>query len=218
MQSSFASPGASLRVAILGAECTGKTQLAEQLALRLRATHPGATWVAEYLREWCDTHNRTPQAEEQRAIAQTQMDRLHTHASSDLVVSDTAPLMTAVYSDVIFGDTSLYDFAIAQHRNFDLTLVTGLDLPWVADGIQRDGEVIRNRVDQRLREVLAHYRIDFSSVYGTGDARTQNALEAIGYALGTSRPVDERSHWQWNCDKCSDADCEHRLFSALIKP
>jgi nicotinamide riboside kinase len=146
------------------------------------------------------------------------MDRLHAKSSSNLVLSDTAPLMTAVYSDVIFGDTSLYDFAAAQHRNFAMTLVTGLDLPWIADGIQRDGEVIRKRVDQRLREVLAHFKIGFSTVYGTGDTRTDNALQAIGYSLGTGREAGERSHWKWDCDKCSDADCEHRLFSTLLSP
>lgn len=205
-------------IAILGAECTGKTQLAREAASRLSQTHPRATWVAEYLREWCGAQGRTPRAEEQQAIAQVQMDRLHPYASSDIVLSDTAPLMTAVYSDVIFGDTSLYQFAVAQHAKFDLTLVTGLDLPWVADGIQRDGEAIRQRVDRRLREVLAQNRIGFSTVYGTGRTRTDNALQAIGYALGTRRVAGERSHWKWDCDKCSDAECEHRLFSGLLSP
>lgn len=205
-------------IAILGAECTGKTLLAEQLACGLRATHPTVTWIPEYLREWCDAHGRTPRADEQRAIAQMQTEQLHASKSADLVLCDSAPLMTAVYSDVIFGDTSLYEFATAQHRTFALTLVTGLDLPWIADGIQRDGETVRSQVDQRLREVLARYRIGFSTVYGTGDARTQSALQAIAYALGTGRPATERSQWRWNCDKCSDADCEHRLFSALLKP
>jgi nicotinamide riboside kinase len=205
-------------IAILGAECTGKTQLAREAASRLSQANPGATWVAEYLREWCDAQGRTPRAQEQRAIAQMQMDRLQAHASSDLVLSDTAPLMTAVYSDVIFGDTTLYSFAVAQHAKFDLTLVTGLDLPWVADGIQRDGEAMRQQVDRRLREVLAQNQIGFSTVYGTGSKRTDNALQAIGYALGTGREAGERSQWRWDCDKCSDADCEHRLFSGLLSP
>ena len=205
-------------IAILGAECTGKTQLARDAASRLSQTHPRVTWVAEYLREWCDARGRTPRADEQRAIAQTQMDRLQAYTPSDLVLCDTAPLMTAVYSDVIFGDTSLYSFAVAQHAKFDLTLVTGLDLPWVADGIQRDGEAVRQRVDRRLREVLVQNQIAFSTVYGTGRTRTDNALQAIGYALGTGREAGERSQWKWDCDKCSDADCEHRLFSGLLSP
>lgn len=206
-----------MKIAILGAECTGKTQLAHALASLLQARYPTATWVPEYLREWCDAQGRTPRADEQAAIARVQMERIQAQGDA-VVVSDTAPLMTAVYSDVIFGDTSLYAAAVAQHRSFGLTLVTGLDLAWVGDGIQRDGERVRNRVDQRLREVLLQHHIDFSAVYGTGDARTQSAMQAIDYALGTARPADARSAWKWNCDKCSDADCEHRMFSALLAP
>jgi HTH-type transcriptional regulator, transcriptional repressor of NAD biosynthesis genes len=205
-----------MKIAILGAECTGKTQLAQVLVRQLQARYPRTTWVPEYLRTWCDTHGRTPRADEQRAIAQVQMDQVQMQATSDMVLCDTAPLMTAVYSDVIFGDTSLYEFALAQHGHFGLTLVTGLDLAWVRDGIQRDGEAVRARVDQRLREILAQYQIGFSAVYGTGEARAHSAMQAIDYALGTARPASQGSAWKWSCDTCSDADCEHRMFSALL--
>jgi hypothetical protein len=26
-----------------------------------------------------------------------------------------------------------------------------------------------------------------------------------------------QSPWQWVCDKCSDAQCEHRTFTALLE-
>jgi nicotinamide riboside kinase len=205
-----------MNIAILGAECTGKTQLLRALAAMLKTTHPGLATVPEYLRTWCDTHGRTPQPDEQRHIAQMQMQGVRAHPQATLVLSDTAPLMTAVYSDVLFGDTSLYADAVEQHRAFRLTLVTGLDLPWVGDGFQRDGVAMRARVDQRLREVLNQYGIVFSTVYGKGEARSQSALQAIGYALGTPGPDRPRSAWKWPCEKCSDPLCEHRLFSALL--
>ncbi len=206
-----------MKIAILGAECTGKTQLAQALHRQLAATHPAIRLISEYLREWCDRQGRTPRAEEQRHIAQTQMQRVNAHAPSTLVLSDTAPLMTAIYSDLVFGDTSLYTEAVAQHRAFALTLVTGLDLPWVADGIQRDGVAMRARVDQRLREILLQHGMAFSMVYGQGAARCQSALQAIGYAMGTPPPEAQRSRWKWPCEKCSDPQCEHRLFSALLQ-
>jgi nicotinamide riboside kinase len=204
-----------MKIAILGAECTGKTTLASALTRQLRTEHPDVIEVAEYLREWCDSHGRTPRADEQAAIAQVQQARILSHGAA-WVVCDTAPLITAVYSDVIFGDDSLFASAVAQHCMFDITLVTGLDIAWVGDGIQRDGEAMRQRVDQRLRRVLAEHRIDFSAVYGNGDARTQSALQTIRYASGSERPHTARSNWTWNCDKCSNADCEHRLFSELV--
>jgi nicotinamide riboside kinase len=205
-----------MRIAILGAECTGKTQLAHALAHHLQATHPAVSLVSEYLREWCEAHGRTPRADEQAAIAQVQMDRMLAQPASGIVLCDTAPLMTAIYSDVLLADPSLYPSALEMHQAFDLTLVTGLDIPWVADGIQRDGERVRAQVDQRLREVLQRHGIHFSTVYGKGDVRTQCALQAIDYALGTPRPGGTATHWKWNCEKCSDPQCEHRLFSALL--
>jgi hypothetical protein len=86
----------------------------------------------------------------------------------------------------------------------------------MADGFQRDGVALRARVDQRLREVLLQHGIAFSMVYGTGVARSQSAMQAIGYALGKPPPNTQRSRWQWPCEKCSDPECEHRLFSALL--
>ena len=205
-----------MNIAILGAECTGKTQLAQALHKQLATTHPDIRLIPEYLREWCDHHGRTPRIGEQTHIALTQMQRVCAHPSATLVLCDTAPLMTAIYSDLVFSDPSLYAQALADHRVFKLTLLTGLDLPWVEDGFQRDGVAMRARVDQRLREVLVRYGIAFSTVYGSGEARNQSALQAIGYAMGTPPPEPARSRWKWPCEKCSDPECEHRLFSALL--
>ncbi len=205
-----------MKIAILGAECTGKTTLAKALSFQLQAEFPRVVWVPEYLREWCELHDRTPRAHEQAHIAETQMARVQAHAEDTVVLSDTTPLMTAVYSDVVLGDASLYAQAAEQHGAFGLTLVTALDLPWMADGLQRDGLAMRSKVHQRLRAVLLEYSIGFSMVYGSGESRTHNALQAIRYALGAPRPAGARSNWKWPCEKCSDPQCEHRLFSDLL--
>jgi nicotinamide riboside kinase len=206
-----------MKIAILGAECTGKTHLAQALVAQLQTEHPGTVWVSEYLREWCDAQQRTPEVHEQAPIAQVHMERIRAHGNATLLLCDTTPLMTAVYSDVLFGDQSLYPQALEDHRSFELTLVTGLDLPWVDDGFQRDGVVLRAHVNQRLCQVLQRHGIGYSSVYGTGHARTENALQAIRYALGLPRAGRARSNWSWPCEKCSDPQCEHRLFADLIQ-
>ena len=43
------------------------------------------------------------------------------------------------YSVQVFSDASLNARAAAAHRRCHLTLLTALDLPWRADGLQRDG-------------------------------------------------------------------------------
>jgi nicotinamide riboside kinase len=211
---------ARINVAILGAESTGKTTLARALVDQLQTEGKSAVMVAEYLLQWCDVHGRTPEAHEQAHIALLQTHGLHVAQSSapedSLIIADTSPLLTAVYSDVYFNDSSLYPQAVEQQRSYALTLLTGLDLASVADGIQRDSEALRRTVDLRLREVLENNAIAYATVYGQGPARTECALQAIAFKFAGPRKAVQ-SNWKWNCEKCSDADCEHRMFSRLTQ-
>ncbi len=202
-----------LKIAVLGAECTGKSSLVAALQAHWQARGAKVLVAPEVLRQWCDQHKRTPLAHEQEAIAQAQAD-LTEHASDvDYLIADTSPLMTAIYSDVLFQDPSLYPFALSHQRIYQHTLVAALDLPWQADGIQRDGADMRASIDARLREVLQREGLAFSMVYGQGPQRFAGALAVL--EPGASTLPQARSNWRWLCDKCSDADCEHRLFSDL---
>ena len=61
----------------------------------------------------------------------------------------------AIYSGMLIKDGALYRFALDRQRHYDLTLVTGLYLPWVPDGLQRQGPHVRERVDALVCEALA---------------------------------------------------------------
>ncbi|MEY4235503.1 MAG: hypothetical protein RLZZ454_761 [Pseudomonadota bacterium] len=210
-----------MKIAILGAECSGKTTLAQRLAAEL--THQGfsACFVAEALREWCDAHQRTPKASEQTDVAKMQIQRIQVAPAVDYLIADTTALITATYSELIFNDTSLYPLALESQQRFDLTFVMGLDLPWVADGIQRDGVAIQSEFDAKLRHVLQSQGIGFSVIYGSGDERLNNAMNAIAtISKGQHLPQEKATRqapWKWVCDKCSDAQCEHRTFTALLE-
>ncbi len=215
----------SLVIAILGAESTGKSDLAEALATRLaQATGLRSTWVPEHLRAWCDAHGRTPRREEQPAIAQTQARLIEQAAAThELVLCDTTPLMTAIYSEHVFGDLSLYPGALAWQRRCPLSLVTALDLPWVPDGVQRDGPQAQEAVDALLRSVLMREGLAWSLVAGQGTARVDAAVDAIAPMLrrrptpqaGLFTRLAEREAaqpaWRWACDQCDSPECEHAL-------
>lgn len=202
-------------VAIVGAESTGKTTLAGALAARLTAAGDDAVVVTEHLREWCEREQRTPRADEQAAIADAQSRRIDTAAAAHrVVVADTTALMTAVYSELLFGDRSLYDAALAAQRRCDLTLLTALDLPWQADGHQRDGEHVREPVDALVRAALDRAGLGYTVVGGQGDARVDAALAAVAAAR---RPRARAGGWQWHCENCDDGHCErHLLFGSLL--
>ena len=170
-------------IALLGAESTGKTTLAQALGHALAEAGRSVAVVPEYLREFCDRHARTPRADEQALIAAEQTRRIEDATRGHaIVIADTTALMIAVYSDQVFGDASLYAEAEAAQRRCDLTLLTALDLPWRADGVQRDGPQVREPVDTRVRAALARTGGAYSVVCGSGSARLDAALACVARA------------------------------------
>jgi nicotinamide riboside kinase len=210
-------------IAILGAESTGKTVLAAALAERLQAeTGLRCTAVPEWLRLWCDREQRVPRRDEQLEIAKATWSRIEGSAAAhDVVVADTTPLMTAVYSTLLFGDDSLVPYAIACQRRCAATLLTAIDLPWVADGHQRDGPQVQQPVNALLRRMLDQHGLAYSVVGGAGAARLEHALDAVT-PLFKSQPtrrgglftrLAQRDAKQptWVCLECDVPECEHAL-------
>lgn len=84
--------------------------------------------------------------------------------------------------------------------------------------------------DQALRLELATAAVPFQVIYGQGQQRLLNALQAVKVAgsesldavladADTTTPKAmpaKRKPWVWSCEKCSDPVCEHRLLSDLI--
>ena len=162
-------------VALLGAECTGKSTLAESLT-----AHFSAGLVPEYLREWCDAHGRTPQQHEQAHIAAEQAARIEAAAAKhSLVVCDTTPLITALCSQHYFNDDTLLAEAVAFQHRCELTLLCAPDLPWQPDGIQRDGPEVRARFDARLRAALQAHGLAWVDIQGPAEARLAAAVLAV---------------------------------------
>ena len=214
--------------AIVGAESTGKSTLAEALASRLaQATGWRCTWVPEYLREWCEREGRTPAAHEQDAIAAEQARQIELAAARhDIVIADTTPVMTAIYHRQVFGDASMVAAAIQWQRRCTLTLLTALDLPWLADGHIRDGEHVREPVDAMVRAALVGAGLPFVVIAGSGESRVEAALDAVAPFLrrsdspspGLFTRLAERDaaqpEWRWACESCDVPDCEHAALRA----
>jgi nicotinamide riboside kinase len=206
-------------IALLGAESTGKSDLAVALVAALTTEGHSAVAVSEYLREFCDAHRRTPLQSEQAHIAQVQSERIQQAAHEfDIVVADTTALMTAAYSDFVFADKSLYASALQAHQACDITLLSALDLPWQADGVQRDGPHVREPVDALLRAALADASVNYSVVFGTGAARLESALKVVNRALSHSNfeaSEAANSKWHWRCERCGDSACERLLLPRI---
>ncbi len=215
----------SLIVTLLGGESTGKSSLSRALHAHLNQnTALRAVCVPEHLRLWCEREGRAPRADEQAALADIQARRIAeaVREDVDLVIADTTALVIAAYSERYFGDTRLLAPAIGHQHGYHLHLLMGLDLPWVPDGLFRESPAVRDDIDAILRRELLAAGIAFQTVCGQGDRRLQGTLSALQRLLGR-RLVDDDPHLRqglvpWNCEKCGDPDCEHRLFRRLLVP
>ena len=164
----------------MGGECSGKSTLAQHLG---RAV--SACVVTERLRDFVDISGRNPEQHEQFALMLEQQaaeDNAAATCRSGIVIGDSAPLMIAVYSVAYFDDPTLIEPAVALARGYDLILWCDIDLPWEADGIQRDGPEVRRRehdiIDAIVRRHLAPAGVPVELVSGAVDVRAAAAGRA----------------------------------------
>jgi NadR type nicotinamide-nucleotide adenylyltransferase len=164
------------RIAILGAESSGKSTLARALAER-HATG----WVPEYLREFVLTRERVPMSSDQYFIASMQAQREDAAAldARRWLFCDTTPLMTAVYSQHYFGGADVPLVALVATRRYDLTIVTAPDSPWVADGLQRDSDEVRQQVHRLLLAELNARGTSYVLVSGELEQRIAQVDDAL---------------------------------------
>ena len=175
------------RISVVGAESTGKTTLARELA-----GHYATVWVPEYGREYClklraagvDLWKYKWGSSEFAEIAQRQQeneDRLARDANR-ILICDTDVLATGVWHERYFGNSSHEVDAMAAGHPHDLYLLTDCDLPFVQDGL-RDGETIREWMTLRLEQVLMNHRLNWMKISGTGRQRLETAVSAIDELL-----------------------------------
>jgi nicotinamide riboside kinase len=178
------------KVAIVGAECTGKSTLLNALAAELPA-RINRTVIAfpEVLREFCEREKRTPTIAEQWPLMQSQILRenlLKNEDSPHLMISDCAPITIAIYSQIYFQDNSLMAAASEHHRSYKLTLITTPDIGWKEDGLMRDGVHIQLEFHRRLLNWVKETALRTIPIVGNGPEREAQAMAAImnTYARG----------------------------------
>lgn len=172
------------RVVVLGAESTGTTTLAQDLA-----GHYGVPWVPEYGREWSAVRpgglaGPWHPAEFDLIAVEHQRQEMEAmrHTPRPLVISDTDVLATTVWHERYVGGPSPSVLARAAAWQPDLYVLTGDEIPFVQDGM-RDGEAIRHGMHRRFVEVLEAGDVPWLEVRGGREERLQATVEAVDALL-----------------------------------
>lgn len=172
------------RVCVLGAESTGTTTLARDLAKYYKTV-----WVPEYGRMYSEGKlfagkGAEWSSEEFNTIAKAQgeiEDKL-AESSNGLVICDTDAFATSVWHERYMNYRSADVEFIASQRNYVLYILTGNEIPFVQDGT-RDGEHIRDKMHQRFIKKLEETHRYFVLVTGTPEERLRQSVGAIDQIL-----------------------------------
>lgn len=163
------------RIALIGAESTGKTTLARSIAMRFQTV-----WVPEYAREYMAINSGDYSADVVVDIAQEQLrqeDELVARANK-IILTDTELLTSAIWCEDVFGYCPEWIQQKIQEHRYDLFLLTSNDLPWIADPVRvnpQRREYFFNWYRQELQRLGFQYEI----ISGRYEARLLCAIQAL---------------------------------------
>lgn len=170
----------AVRVCVVGAESTGKTTLAADLA-----RHFKTVWVPEYGREYSERklaseggYDFRPEEFAHIAARQCELEEEAARRCNRILICDTDAFTTSVWHRRYMGARSPEVEGIAaRHGRHDLYILTDIDTPFEQDGT-RDGEHVRAWMHEVFVEELRAQGRPHKPVEGT---RGERLRQAVGY-------------------------------------
>ena len=181
-----------LRVAIMGAESTGTTTLTRALAEAYETT-----WVEEYGREYWTAKISSPLGEGGVEVGWTEDEFVHIATEQNrredlaartvnrILFCDTDAFATSLWFERYLDSRSSHVEALATGRRYDLTFLTGAEIPFVQDG-WRDGESIREGMHRRFVERLTEEGRSYVLIEGSPERRLEEAKSLVDDLLSTA--------------------------------
>lgn len=165
-----------LKVAIIGPESTGKSELAIKLA-----NHYQGVFVPEYAREYVEKLDRPYVFDDVCKIAQFQIEQENFFAEQkqpDFVFFDTELIITKVWLTYLYNQCPGFVNEELNKGFFDLYLLCATDLPWEPDPVREHG-TDREFFFQWYQNEIVKLGKPYFIVDGTGEDRTFNAIGII---------------------------------------
>lgn len=163
------------KVAVIGPECTGKSDLAAYLA-----NHFSTEWVPEYARGYMDKLVRPYLQDDLLTIAHGQL-RIEDEFSRDarqLLICDTNLYVIKVWSMFRFGNCDEEILRQIATRRYDLYLLTYIDIPWEDDPQREHPDKRQELYDIYLHE-MKNQPVPFVEIKGERETRRQIAVDAV---------------------------------------
>jgi NadR type nicotinamide-nucleotide adenylyltransferase len=166
------------RICVLGPECTGKSTLAASLA-----QHYATCFVGEYPRVLRTAKHDLEPADVQRAArGQLAAEFAQARRANRVMFLDTDLLTLQFWSERRFGACPEWIREEAKGRQYDLYLVTDIDVPFVGEP-RNDEPEQRRAFLQRCLDTLETRGMAYVRLSGTWEQRFEKAVAAVDAML-----------------------------------
>ena len=168
--------GGIRRIAIIGAESTGKTWLCENLA-----KHYNTIWVPEYAREYfhdSDIYNFT--MDDLVKIAEKQMaleEKLYPNAK-DFLFCDTTLITLKIWAELEFQKIPPVIADNLPKIKYEHYFITNNEMPWVYDPLRQNKHSRDMLMEMNIAEVKK-LGIPYSIISGKDTDRLKNAIKIL---------------------------------------
>src|SRR6187551_1767659 len=167
------------KVAVIGPECTGKSELSQFLAERF-----DTACVPEYARAYIGrlVHPYVQNDLLKIAHGQLRLEDENVNDSKVFMVCDTNLYVIKIWSEFKFGSCDKEILDSIATRKYDLYLLTNIDLPW-QDDPQREHPTKREELYQLYLNEMKNQSTPFVEIKGDREQRRKIAIDAIEKTL-----------------------------------
>ena len=169
------------RIVLTGAECTGKSTLAQALSC-----HYGEPWTTEFVRGYVDQVDRELIETDLEEIfcGQIAAEDAGWAKSKRFVIHDTNLLSSIIYAKHYFETTFDWADEAFLKRNYTLYLLCSPDgIEWKDDPGQRDSPSARKELHSMFNESLEKLKLPYFLLNGDQPLRLSKAIKSIDEVL-----------------------------------
>lgn len=170
-----------LKIAIIGPESTGKSELSVALA-----AHFGGNFVPEFARTYIENLDKPYTFDDVCVIANKQIEEQDYFSKNETqipVFFDTELIITKVWFEYCYKKVPDFVTKRISEKYFDLYLLCYPDLPWIPDPVREHGGDERLFFYEWYKREIELIGVPYTIIDGMGDARTNNAIKAVNKLL-----------------------------------